>query len=83
MTARRKRLPAKKASKTHQIVPAPNLLLRDFTADAPNTKWMADMTFIATQEGWLYLAGVIDAYSRKLVEWPMGKEHNTDHYQLS
>ena len=35
------------------------------------------MTFIATSEGWLYLAGVIDAYSRKLIGWAMGKEHDT------
>jgi putative transposase len=52
--------------------------LRDFTADAPNQKWMTDMTFIATKEGWLYLAGVLDAYSRKMIGWSMGKQHDAE-----
>jgi transposase InsO family protein len=51
---------------------------RDFTADAPDKKWMTDMTYIATVEGWLYLAGVIDAYSRKTVDWAMGQEHDAE-----
>jgi putative transposase len=43
---------------------APNLLKRDFSAKAPNTKWVADTTFIWTAQGWLYLAVVLDLYSR-------------------
>ena len=74
--AKRKRRNARKTDSTHPFPLAPNILQRDFTADAPNQKWMTDMTFIATSEGWLYLAGVIDAYSRKLVGWAMGKEHD-------
>jgi transposase InsO family protein len=74
--ARRKRQTARKTDSTHPFPLAPNILKRDFTADAPNQKWMTDMTFIATSEGWLYLAGVIDAYSRKLIGWAMGKEHD-------
>lgn len=48
-----------------------NLLARNFTVDAPNTAWLADITYIATKEGWLYLAAVIDIFSRKVVGWSM------------
>lgn len=50
---------------------APNVLDRQFTADAPNRRWVADITYIPTCEGWLYLAGVLDLYSRKIVGWSM------------
>lgn len=50
---------------------APNLLKREFTATAPNTKWVADITAIWTAEGWLYLAIVLDVYSRLVVGWAM------------
>lgn len=50
---------------------AANVLNRDFEASAPNCKWVADVTAIWTQEGWLYLAGVLDLYSRSLVGWAM------------
>lgn len=66
ISAKRKRRQAKKTDSNHSSPIAPNLLERDFTADAPNKKWMTDMTYIATGEGWLYLAGVIDAYSREM-----------------
>lgn len=49
--------------------PAPNLLQRDFSASGPNRKWVADITYIPTREGWLYLAGVMDLYSRAIVGW--------------
>jgi transposase InsO family protein len=55
---------------------APNLLQRDFTADAANTKWVADITGIETGEGWLYLAAIVDIYSRFVVGWAMGKERD-------
>lgn len=48
---------------------AENLLGRDFTATAVNQKWVADITYIDTEEGWLYLAVVLDAYSRRVVGW--------------
>lgn len=54
-----------------------NLLARDFTADAPNRKWLVDITAIATDEGALYLAGVLDLFSRRLVGWAMD-EHMPD-----
>jgi putative transposase len=50
---------------------APNLLQRDFSADQPNTKWVADTTYIWTAEGWLFLAVVLDLFSRMVVGWSM------------
>lgn len=50
---------------------APNLLNRDFTAPRPNTKWVTDVTAIPTTEGWLYLAVVLDLFSRMVVGWAM------------
>lgn len=57
---------------------APNRLNRDFTADAPNTKWVTDCTMISTTEGWLYLAVVLDLYSRRVVGWAMGATANEE-----
>lgn len=53
--------------------PAPNLLARDFYASRPNEKWVADVTYIPTREGWLLLAVVLDLYSRRVVGWSMGE----------
>jgi putative transposase len=50
---------------------APNMLQRNFQADAPNRKWAADFTYIWTGEGWLYLAVVVDLFSRRVVGWSM------------
>lgn len=50
---------------------APNRLARDFTATAPNEKWVADITAIATRAGWLYLAAILDVYSRRVIGWAM------------
>ena len=50
---------------------APNILQRDFNSSAPNQSWVTDITYIRTHEGWLYLAVVIDLYSRKVVGWSM------------
>ena len=55
----------------HNFPVAPNLLNRQFLADKPNQKWVADITYIPTGEGWLYLAGVLDLFSRKLIGWEM------------
>ena len=56
---------------THGRPVASNGLGRDFAAEAPDRKWAADITYVPTGEGWLYLAGVIDLHSRKLVGWSM------------
>ena len=55
----------------HGFPIAPNLLERNFIAAAPNRIWLADITYIETDEGWLYLATVMDLYSRKIVGWAM------------
>lgn len=52
---------------------APNLLNGDFKATRPNDKWLSDITYIPTDEGWLYLAGIQDAFSRRIVGWSMGE----------
>jgi putative transposase len=50
---------------------APNVLDRAFEAPAPNRKWIADFTYVWTAEGWLYVAAVIDLFSRRVVGWSM------------
>jgi putative transposase len=50
---------------------APDLVERDFTPEAPNRLWVADITYLSSWEGWMYLAFVLDAYSRKVVGWSM------------
>jgi transposase InsO family protein len=57
---------------------APNVLDRQFTAETPNRKWAGDITYIPTDEGWLYLAGVIDLHSRRIVGWSMADHLQTD-----
>ena len=52
---------------------APNVLQRDFQASAPNRKWLADMTYVPTDEGWLYVALVLDLHARKIVGWAMSE----------
>lgn len=55
----------------HKWPVASNVLGRDFSATAPDRKWLTDITYIPTREGWLYLAGVLDAFSRRIVGWSM------------
>src|SRR5262249_29501546 len=62
----------------HNLAVAANVLDQQFTATAPNQKWVADITYLPTQEGWLYLAGVIDLFSRKLVGWAMAETMTTE-----
>ena len=57
----------------HNYPVAPNLLARNFQANRANEKWLADITYIPTAEGWLYLAAVMDLYSRRIVGWAMGE----------
>ncbi len=53
----------------HAFPIAPNVLERDFTATEPNQAWVTDITFVWTQEGWLYLAAILDLFSRRVVGW--------------
>jgi len=62
----------------HSQPVADNLLDRDFTATAPNQKWLTDITYISTKEGWLYLAAVLDVFSRRVVGWSMSERIDTE-----
>lgn len=62
----------------HGLKAAENVLNRDFRADRPNHKWVSDVTFIPTREGWLYLATIMDLYSRKIIGWSMGNSNSTE-----
>ena len=62
----------------HHYPVAPNLLNRQFKVDVPNRVWTADITYIRTMEGWLYLAAVMDLYSRKIVGWAMSETMTAD-----
>lgn len=75
--ARKKFIPRTTDSVHHQPV-AGNLLNREFAAQGPNRKWAVDITYIPTEEGWLYLAGVLDLFSRKIVGWAMADHLRTE-----
>jgi putative transposase len=67
---KRRRLPTDLGVRQADAI-APNVLDRDFEATAPNQRWVADFTYIWTDEGWLYVAAVLDLYSRLIVGWSM------------
>ena len=67
---RRRALPADPGFRPMHLL-APNVLDRQFTATAPNQKWVADFTYLWTSEGWLFVAVVLDLYSRRAVGWSM------------
>jgi transposase InsO family protein len=62
----------------HSLPVAPNLLDRNFVAKRPNQAWLADITYIATGEGWLYLAVILDLFTRKVVGWAMRDHMRTE-----
>jgi len=65
-----------KRNKAHPV--AANLLKQDFVAERPDHKWLADITYIPTLEGWLYLAAVLDLYARRIVGWAMSDRMTGD-----
>jgi putative transposase len=67
---RRRRFRATTDSR-HSFPVAPNVLMREFHVEAPNTAWVTDITYVATQEGWLYLAVILDLFSRRVVGFAM------------
>lgn len=75
-------LPRRRFRRTTQRAGAqldiPDRLERDFTAATPNSKWVSDLTYIPTAEGWLYLAAILDLYSRLVVGWAMGTRLTAD-----
>jgi transposase InsO family protein len=69
VAARRRRRFRKTTDSRHDHPVAPNVLNREFTCEGPNMKWAGDITYLWTKEGWLYLAALLDLYSRYAVGW--------------
>ena len=65
-------------SSTERTLPVPDLVERNFTPEAPDRLWVADITYVRTWEGWLYLSFVLDTYSRKIVGWSMANNLRTE-----
>jgi len=65
------------------VIPAPNHLNQEFSADSANRKWVSDFTYIDTAEGWLFLAVVLDLFSRKVVGWAMSEQMNTELVEMA
>jgi putative transposase len=78
LVARQKRRFKRTTDSEHQWPVAPNLLDQDFTAAWPDEKWGADISYVWTREGWLYLAVVIDLYARRVVGWATGERLHRD-----
>jgi putative transposase len=73
LRARRRRRWVRTTESGHSHPIAANLLARNFTVDAPNRVWVADITYLPTKTGWLYLAVVIDLFSRAVIGWSMSR----------
>jgi putative transposase len=73
LEGRRKRRFRATTDSRHRFPVAPNLLMRDFEVEAPNTAWVTDITYLATLDGWLYLAVVLDLFSRRVVGYAMSE----------
>jgi transposase InsO family protein len=67
-----------KTDSNHTFNIAPNLLDQDFSADGPNQKWAGDISYIWTSEGWLYLAVILDLYSRRVIGWAVSNRMKRD-----
>lgn len=74
---RRQKHPPLTTQRARKAIPAPDLLKQDFSSSAPNQKWVSDITYIDTAEGWLYLASVLDLFSRRVVGWAMSDRVDT------
>jgi putative transposase len=75
---RRRRPRPRTTTPDRRAAPAPDLVRRAFRPAAPNRLWVADLTYVATWEGWVYLAVVLDAFSRKVVGWAMAEHLRTE-----
>ena len=78
LIGRRKRPFRHTTDSKHTSPIAPNVVARDFKPKAPNQVWAGDVTYIATAEGWCYLAVLLDLYSRRVVGWAMSENNDTD-----
>ena len=67
-----------RARKGEASIVSPNRLQRQFNPDAPDKRWVTDITYIRTHEGWLYLAVVVDLFSRKIIGWSMQSRMTKD-----
>jgi len=74
LRARKKRRFQKTTDSNHGLPVAPNVLDRQFTVETPNTAWVSDITYLWTREGWLYLAVILDLFSRRVVGWAMSEQ---------
>jgi len=77
LVLRRKRRFVRTTDSSHDLPVAPNLLSRNFTQEACNRAWVSDITYIPTREGWLYLAGVKDLYSKEIVGFSLSPRMDT------
>ncbi len=75
---RRRRVRTTLRSRAEHTPPAPDLVKRSFTPEAPDRLWVADITYVRTWEGWLYLSFILDTYSRKIVGWSMANHLKTE-----
>jgi transposase InsO family protein len=82
LRARPRRKFVRTTDSTHALPTPPNVLAREFTATEPNRVWAGDVTYLPTREGWLYLAVLLDLYSRRVVGWAMS-EHNDEALTLA
>ena len=78
IVGRQKRRFRRTTDSNHAYPTAPNVLGREFEPKAPNTAWAGDVTYIATGEGWSYLAVLLDLYSRRVVGWAMSTTNDTN-----
>ncbi len=62
----------------HNLPVAENILNRDFTAEKPNQKWVSDITYVPTDEGWLYVAGILDLFGKEIAGWAMDERMTKD-----
>jgi len=73
LQARKRKCYKRTTNSQHSYPVAPNLQGRQFSAQRPDEQWLTDITYIPTLEGWLYLAVVLDVYSRRIVGWAMNQ----------
>jgi transposase InsO family protein len=76
--AKRKRKWVKTTDTHHAFEPSKNLLNRDFRAALPGEKWVSDITYLATSNGWLYLTTVLDLWDRKIIGWNIAEDMRTE-----
>lgn len=78
LSPNRKRRYVSTTQSNHGLAVAPNIVAQRFEAQATNQIWLADVTYIRTDQGWLYLAAIVDLFSRFIVGWSMARYHTTD-----